>query len=67
MLILIRISFTFSSFLEPTVRYFTSKLTVPFAAPYCFQKPLTYCEPSCMKDGVRNNPYNVEQRKIELG
>ena len=62
---LIRISFSFSSFLEPTVHHFTSKLAVPLAVPYCFKKWLTCCESSYMKDGGRNNSYNVEQRQIK--
>ena len=51
MIVLIRISFTFPSSLEPIVHYFISKLTIPFAAPYYFQKPFTNSEPSCIKDG----------------
>ena len=36
---------------EPIVHYFISKLTIPFTAPYYFQKPFTNSEPSCIKDG----------------
>ena len=36
---------------DPIVHYFISKLTIPFAAPYYFQKPFTNSEPSCIKDG----------------
>lgn len=51
MVVLIRISFTFSSSLEPIVHYIISKLTIAFAAPYYFQKLFTNSEPSCIKDG----------------
>ena len=30
---------------------FLLKLTIPFAAPYYFQKPFTNSEPGCIKDG----------------